>query len=279
MRRKTPRSELSPIERRLFAWLADEGRPSVDLVADADALRELSAKPRDVLYELHRKQLAHPIQNGRWLVNLDRRPSTRPRLEALDPLAHTTLRRLRHAWYLSWHSALWHHGLIDQQASRLYVAVTVRKRPARIGRSELRFVTVHPRKFFGWETLHDFSEPVQMATVEKALVDSFDQPRYAAPLPVIANALREAWRGDRLNPDALVDAALRFESPVLNRRLGFFMELYSIERAERFEPHLGRKSAVPLGPGREPRPGEQRVNPRWRVYEDPAVVGAALELK
>jgi predicted transcriptional regulator of viral defense system len=134
---------------------------------------ELSAKPRDVLYELHRKQLAHPIQNGRWLVNLDRRPSTRPRLEALDPLAHATLRRLRHAWYLSWHSALWHYGLIDQQASRLYVAVTVRKRPARIGRSELRFVTVHPRKFFGWETIHDFSEPVQMATVEKALVDSW----------------------------------------------------------------------------------------------------------
>ncbi len=279
MRAQTPRENLTPTERRLIAWLANEGRSSVDLVADADALARLSTKPRDVLYELRRKGLAHPVQAGRFLVNVNQRPSRHARLEALDPLAAVLLRRLPHAWYLSWHSALWHHGLIEQQSSRLYVAMTVRKRPARVGRSEVRFVTVQPRKSFGFETVDEFEQPVNIATVEKALVDSFDQPRYAAPLPVIANAMNEAWRTGRLDSDVLVEAALRFESPVLNRRVGYFMDLYGIAGADPLSHRIGRKSAVPLAPGRQPAPGRAPVNPRWLVYEEPDIVGAALELK
>lgn len=279
MRAETPTAELTPTERGLIEWLAREGRTSVDLVADADALALLSAKPRDVLYELRRKGLAHPVQAGRFLVNVDRRPSRQARLDALDPLAAVLLRRLPHAWYLSWHSALWHRGLIDQQASRLYVAVTVRKRPARVGRSEVRFVTVAPRKFFGFETVEEFEQPVSIATVEKTLVDCFDQPRYAAPLPVIANAMNAAWRTGGLDPDALVEAALRFESPVLNRRIGYFMDTYGIPGTNPLSLRIGRKSAVPLSPGRPPAPGRAPVNSRWLVYEEPDVVGAALELK
>lgn len=277
--RAPPRESLTPTETRLITWLASEGRASVDLVADADVLARLSAKPRDVLYGLRRKGLAHPVQAGRFLVNVDERPSRNARVDALDPLAAVVLRRLPHAWYLSWHSALWHHGLIDQQSSRLYVAVAVRKRPARVGRSDIRFVTVQPRKFFGFEIIDDFEQPVNIATIEKTLVDCFDQPRYAAPLPVVANAMNEAWRTDRLNPDALVDAALRFESPVLNRRIGYFMDLYGIEGADPLSLRIGRKSAVPLTPGRQPGPGHPPVNPRWLVYEEPDVIGAALELK
>jgi predicted transcriptional regulator of viral defense system len=277
--RAPPRENLTPTETRLITWLASEGRSSVDLIADADVLARLSAKPRDVLYGLRRKGLAHPIQAGRFLVNVDERPSRNARVDALDPLAAIILRRLPHAWYLSWHSALWHHGLIDQQSSRLYVAITVRKRPARVGRSDIRFVTVQPRKFFGFETIDDFEQPVNIATIEKTLVDSFDQPRYAAPLPVIANAMNDAWRTDRLNSDALVDAALRFESPVLNRRIGYFMDLYGIKGADPLSLRIGRKSAVPLTPGRQPGPGHPPVNPRWLVYEEPDVIGAALELK
>jgi predicted transcriptional regulator of viral defense system len=269
---------MTPTEARLFDWLKSEGRPTLDLTADAERLAALSQKPRDVLYELVRKGLAHRIQNGRFLINLDGRPSRHPRLDALDPLAPAVLRRLSHAWYLSWHSALWHHGLLEQQSSRLYVALTARKRPARIGRNSVRFVTVHPRKFFGWETIDDFAEPVNMATVEKALVDSFDQPRLAAPMPVVASALRGAWEADMLDAEKLMENALRFDSPVLNRRLGFFMDLYGIPGVELLEPHLGRRSAVALAPGREPAAGTP-VNPRWRVYEEPAIVGAALELK
>jgi predicted transcriptional regulator of viral defense system len=265
------------MEDRFMAWAEREGRMAIDLRADGAQLATFSEKPRDMLYELGRKGYVHRVQAGRYL--LSKQASQRPRLEALDPLAAVVLRRLSHEWYLSWHSALWHYGLIDQQTSRLYVAVTARKRPARIGRSEVRFVTVNERKFFGWETIEGFGQTLQMATVEKAILDSLDQPRLAAPVPVIANAMRSAWREGILDPERLVADALRLGSPVLNRRLGFFMDLYEMPTADDLALHIGRKSAVGLAPGREPQAGSTRVNPRWLVYEDPAIVGAAEQLR
>ena len=89
----------------------------------------------------------------------------------LDPIADAILRRLDIDYYLSWHSALWHHGLIDQQSRRIYVAVTHRKRPAQLGMADVRFVSMTARKFFGRERIDDFAWPVWMATVEKALID------------------------------------------------------------------------------------------------------------
>lgn len=277
MRPKTPSPKLSPTERRFIAWAEREGRDDVDLTADSASLAAFSGKPRDMLYELARKGYAHRVQGGRYLISSKR--SRGARLDALDPLAAIVLRRLSHEWYLSWHSALWHYGLIDQQASRLFVAVTARKRPAVVGRREVRFVTVNERKFFGWEEVDGFGHPLQMATVEKAIIDSLDQPRLAAPVPVVANAMRSAWRQGILDPERLVADALRFNSPVLNRRLGFFMDLYDMPAAEPLALRIGRKSAVPLAPGREPAPGTTQVDRRWLVFADPAIVGAAEQLR
>jgi predicted transcriptional regulator of viral defense system len=182
-------------------------------------------------------------------------------------------------YYVSWHSSLWHYGLIDQQSRRIYVAVMKRKRPVTLGLASVRFVTVAERKFFGRTRVEDFEWPVWMATVEKALIDCFDQPRLAAPLPVIANALRNAHREGILDSERLVADALRFNSPNLNRRLGFFMDLYDIPGTEPLALRVGRAYAVPLAPGGKPDGERLPVNRRWRVYEDSAIIGTALELK
>ena len=232
-----------------------------------------------VMKRMHAKGLLHPLQYGRWIASRDARPSRTPRLDELDPVADVVLRRLAIEYYLSWHSALWHYGLLDQQSRRIYVAVTRRKRGVRLGLADVRFVTVTERKFFGRTRVEDFEWPVWMATVEKALIDSFDQPRLAAPMPVIANALRVAYRDAMVDPERLVDDAIRFASPTLNRRLGFFMELYDIPGTEPLALRLGRKYAVALTPGPESNQPALPVNRRWRVYEDPAIIGTALELK
>jgi len=220
------------------------------------------------------------LQRGRYLVATDRDAGlSRPRLDDLDPVADAVLRRLELDYYVSWHSALWHYGLIDQQSRRIYVAVTKRKRPVTLGLASVRFVTVAERKFFGRTRAEEFEWPVWMATVEKALIDSFDQPRLAAPVPVIANALRSAYREGILDPQRLVADAIRFSSPNLNRRLGFFMDLYEIPGIDPLALRVGRAYAVPLTPGGKPVGERPPVNRRWRVYEDPAIIGTALELK
>jgi predicted transcriptional regulator of viral defense system len=251
--------------------------PAITALAERAGLPNLDLP--SVIKRMHAKGLLHPVQYGRWIASPDARPSRGPRLDHLDPVADAVLRRLDIDYYVSWHSALWHYGLIDQQSRRVYVAVMQRKRPVALGLADVKFVTVAKRKFFGRTRAEDFEWPVWMARIEKALIDSFDQPRLVAPMPVIATALKTAVRGGMLDPERLVDDAIRFNSPTLNRRLGYFMDLFDIAGAERLTLHLGRKYAVPLAPGREPEDTGVAVNRRWRVYEDPAIVGAALELK
>ncbi|MGA2165911.1 MAG: type IV toxin-antitoxin system AbiEi family antitoxin [Solirubrobacteraceae bacterium] len=234
---------------------------------------------RKAVERLAGKGALHRLQHGRYVASRERGPARSPRLQAFDPVAEVVLRRLQVEYYLSWHSALWHHGLIDQQSRRIYVAIRREKRPVQIGLAEVLFVRVTERKFFGWEIDEDFEWPVRVATVEKALLDSFDRPRLAAPVPVVADAMRRAWRAGNLNPERLVRAVERFGGPTVARRVGFFMDLYEIPGSEPLTLRLGRGYAVPLVPGHTPPPGEQRVSPRWRVYEDPALIGAALEMK
>jgi predicted transcriptional regulator of viral defense system len=232
-----------------------------------------------VMKRMHAKSVLHPFQHGRWVLSPGAVPSPSPRLDDLDLVADAVLRRLDMDYYLSWHSALWHHGLIDQQSRRIYAAVTRRKRPVALGLAAIRFVTITERKFFGAIEVDDFEWPVWMASVEKALIDSFDRPSLAAPLPVVASALRSAHRRGILDPERLTDAAIRFDSPTLNRRLGFFMDLYEIPGTDPLALRIGRAPAAQLAPGRPRQDKRIPVQRRWRVYADPAIIAAALEPK
>jgi predicted transcriptional regulator of viral defense system len=245
--------------------------------ARATVGREISVP--DAVLKLKRAGYLHPLQAGRFAFT--EKPRQSARLMDLDPVAEAILRRLEIPYYLSWHSALWHHGLIDQQSRRVYAAVKRRKRPARIGLQAVRFVYISGQdKFFGGERSDDFEWPVIVARPEKAIIDSLDKLRYAAPLPVVADALRRGYQENLIDPDQLVADAMRFNSPHLNRRLGFFMELFEVPGTQELALRIGRGYAIPLDPRthyeRSTRPP---VNRRWQVYEDPGIVGTALELK
>lgn len=264
-------------------YVATKDDPVVDLVLERDELTRRAEAAgladfslEETLRRLARKHLAHRLQNGRYVVRPA--PARSPRLWSLDPVAEAVLRRLDVDYFVSWHSALWHYRLIDQQSRTLTVAVTRRKRDAELGASRIHFVLLSPRKFFGYTTVTDLEWPVQMATVSRAIIDSFDHPEHVGPNALVVEALRRAWAGKLLDPDELVDDALRFGSPTLNRRLGFFMELLEIPGLGRLEPYLGRGYAEPLFPGKEPRT-KMEVDRRWRVYRDPAIITTALELK
>lgn len=257
-----------------------------DLQLDGPRVQELAQERlgrtinlRKAVEHLKEAGRLHPLQAGRFAFTETRTPTAR--LMDLDPVAEAVLRRLEAPYYLSWHSALWHHNLIDQQSRRVYVALQRRKRPAVIGRQTVQFVNVSDQdKFFGGQLEDGYEWPVTIARAEKAIIDSLDRPRYAAPVPVIAEALRRGFEEQLIDPKRLVCDAITFDSPHLNRRLGFFMQLFDIPGAEELELRLGRGYAIALDPRRRYQTGQRPpVNRRWRVYEDPAIIGTASELK
>jgi predicted transcriptional regulator of viral defense system len=156
-----------------------------------------------------------------------------------------------------------------------------RKRPVVIGRQTVQIVFISDRdKFFGGQLEDGYEWPVAIARAEKAIIDSFDRPRLAGPVPVIADALRRGYREQLIDPEQLVKDAIAFDSPHLNRRLGFFMDLFDIPGTEELELRLGRGWAISLDPGRNYETSRRPpVDRRWRVFADPAIIGTARELK
>lgn len=258
----------------------------LDVKLDEAKLQELARKRvghpinlRKAVEQLRSSGRLHALQAGRFAFT--EKPGPSARLMDLDPVAGALLRRLEIPYYLSWHSALWHHGLIDQQSRRVYAAVTRRKRQAKIGAGVIQFVFISDQdKFFGGEPQNGYEWPVNIARAEKAIIDSLDRPRYAAPLPVIADALRRGYADGVIDAEKLLNDALRFNSPHLNRRLGFFMDLFGLPGTDELALRIGRGYAIPLDPGRRyEKDARPPVNRRWQVFADPGIVGTAEELK
>ncbi|MGB1582460.1 MAG: type IV toxin-antitoxin system AbiEi family antitoxin domain-containing protein [Solirubrobacterales bacterium] len=237
----------------------------------------MSKRPDMLLHRLSESGVIHRVQAGRYVISPGGKPTSKPLVRSLEWLPGLVLASRGTPYYVSWHTALHHHGLIEQQSSRVYVATTARKRNAQLGRFQVKFVTVGERKFFGYETLELRDGSVAMASVEKALIDSLDRPHLAGHPAVVYSALKEAWGDGILDPERLVACAIRFDSPSLNRRLGYLMSRFEIPGVEPLEPRLGRGYAVPMEPGEGVDSGT--VDPRWRVSVDESVVLAARSLK
>ena len=221
---------------------------------------------------MRNRGVLHIVQRGRYVVNLDNVSTASPRVASMEQVAALVLRRLPHLdHYVSWHGALWHHGLIDQQSSIIRVAMREhRKRNVDVSGYEVRFVSVIDRHFFGAEEVSTPAGQLNVATVERAIIDGFARPQYTAPLAVVVDAMRDAWVRSMLDADRLIEMALRFGTrSASTRRLGFFMDLHGMPY-EGLLGHLGNKSAVPIMPGRNRTADERKVNARWRVFEEPA---------
>jgi len=124
--------------------------------------------------------------------------------------------------YVSYWSALHFYGFTEQVPLTTFVATTKKKRPVTFRDFRFRYVTVKPRKFFGYrrESIGDL--PVLMADETKAIVDSLDLPRYAGGVGEVAQALRGAL--DKVEVETLVRYANRMGDKSLGSRLGYLLQ-------------------------------------------------------
>lgn len=270
-----PDSHTEAIRRRLRA----EGRTALDLQADYAWLAEITAHPHQLLADMARRGLAHRIQRGRYIVNTDDKvPNEMPLLDALEPLADALLERLNAPYYLSWHTALFHHGLIEQHASTVFCAVPMRKRNAAFYGFQVRFITLHRSRFFGIEPAGGYAGAVRMATVEKGLLDALERPKLTAPFPVIIGAFADAANSSMLDAERLVRYTIASERPALTRRVGFLMDRYGVPGSDQLLRHIGSDDyVVALQTGGSRAEGE--LDLRWRVRVQPSLLMTADQPK
>lgn len=169
----------------------------------------------EILRHLKAEELIRPIEAGKYIL-LGYQP------ERVLSNPHFIAARLAYPAYVSFWSALHLHSLTEQVPRTIFVATTRQHRRLNFGGAAFVFVHVAPYKFFGYQRRMIADLPVLVAEVEKALVDSLDQLRYAGGLLEVSKALYQAR--EQLDLERLVDYANHMRNRSLGSRLGYLLE-------------------------------------------------------
>jgi predicted transcriptional regulator of viral defense system len=224
--------------------------------------------------ESYARKLAHGLVKKGWLERLrpglfQLVPADRGREGVADtnPLAAGAV--LVSPYFYSFGTACTHHGLTEQVFSEVYLACQAERRSETIRDKRYVFVHVAEQRFFGFEEISVLGHAVQMATTERALLDAIDRPRYAGGIGEVSRIAARA--AGRVSWDAVLGVARGWGSSALVQRLGYLLDLHSIDvptevreaLLELVRPH----SKIQIGPRRRWGTSGRLVQP-WNVVEN-----------
>ncbi len=131
------------------------------------------------------------------------------------------------AYYLSHGSAFDLHQLVTQPQLIVYVSSSSMIRPRIIQGTEFRFVRCKAKDLFGLTDMWiDKNEKVWVSDLERTLLDGLKQPAYCGGFSEVAKGFY--IKHQILDPQKLIDYAVKLDIGAVNRRLGYLMELYHI---------------------------------------------------
>ena len=217
---------LSTNEAKIILDLEWHGQKTVRLARIQEMLGSSQSYARYLAFRLVKKGWLERLRPG--LFNLV--PADRGREGAADtnPLAAGAV--LVNPYFYSFGTACLHHGLTRQVFVEVYVACPDRRRPETIRGTRYVFVHVPEYRFFGFNETPVLGRQVCMATLERALLDAIDRPRYAGGIGEVSQIAAGAAR--KISWKALVDLARQWGSSALVQRLGFFFDLHEAEMPE-----------------------------------------------
>jgi predicted transcriptional regulator of viral defense system len=152
---------------------------------DAAALLQVTpANANMILRRLASQQLITHLTRGRWLAN-----------NSINRLALPELISAPYPAYVSLHSALFHHGLIEQIPAVIYAVTLARARRIETPLGTISLHRVPPALFTGFDI--DQRSDAKIATPEKALFDTLylapARSRLFSRLPEITIPRRFKW--------------------------------------------------------------------------------------
>lgn len=220
---ETQERTLSQNEARIILDLEWRGQKTVTLAELRAALGASENYARFVAHRLVKKGWLERLRPGLFQLV----PASRGREGVADtnPLAAGAV--LISPYFFSFGTACTHHGLTEQAFAEVYLACQQRRRPESIRGKRYVFVYVPRPRFFGFEEINALGHPVQMATVERALLDAIDRPQFSGGIGEVSRIASRA--ATKVSWQELLELARRWRSSALVQRLGFFLDLHRAE--------------------------------------------------
>ncbi|OYX47049.1 MAG: transcriptional regulator [Alphaproteobacteria bacterium 32-64-14] len=209
---------LGPNEARLVLTLREQARDIVQRTEIIDLLGSATTA-RKVISNLIRKGWLTRLVGGRYMfLPPEHGPENFGENNALALAAAAVSPS-----YVGWWSAASFHGLTTQKPMSVSVAVLKQAPTRTIEGTEVRFVKVAPRKFFGFEPYPVYGRKVAISTPAKTAIDCLDRPELAGGATELTRILFGA--STQVDPRELINAAEQMKSVALLQRLGFLTDL------------------------------------------------------
>ena len=214
---------LSGNEAKVILELEWLGQKTVTL---ADLRRTLGAS------DGYARFVAHSLVKKGWLERLrpglfQLIPAERGREGVADTNPLAAGAALITPYFFSFGTACTHHRLTEQVFAEVYLAVQQRRPPRMIRGKRYIFAYVSERRFFGFKEVSVLGVPVQMAVVERALLDAIDRPRYAGGIAEVSRIAAKSIA--KISWDLLFELVNKWGSSALAQRLGYLFDLHQAE--------------------------------------------------
>jgi predicted transcriptional regulator of viral defense system len=209
-------------------------------------LKTSEASVWNVLYRLKRKGRVEEIERGKYLL-VPARAGYEPSWSEVPLLL---VPHLINVYYVGFWTALNYWGMTEQVPRTIFVATTKRRRDVEYGPTKFEFVTLAKRRFFGFVHERIAGGSFAVSSPEKTIVDCLLYPRYCGGLE---EAVKGIWNARKdLNFDSLLDFSKRIGVSVVERRLGYVLDVLQINKKMRskltHEKLSGFMWLDPLGP-------------------------------
>ena len=227
---------LVPAEARVVLSFREQNRDIVE-AGEIICLLDSENTGRKVIRNLVRKGWLTRLRGGRYMLLPPERGAES--VGENNPLAVAAA--VIQGSYVGWWSAAAFHSFTTQQPAVVFVAATRQTRPRTVEDSEIRFVTVPPRKFFGFKPYSVYGRATRISEPEKTVIDCVDRPDLAGGPTEVTRIVHAAMA--EIDQRKLVDAAMQMKSTSLLQRLGFLTDV--VERPLKEELRARLRAAIP----------------------------------
>lgn len=172
------------------------------------------------LFRLKQRKLIREVEKGKYALSLH------PFIIASNVVFPS---------YISFLSAYFYYGLTTQIPRTAQVISSHSKKELKLEDYKVQFIKIPPLRIFGYYKEKFMDKNIFVAEKEKAIIDSLYLPRYC-PLDETNLALQS-----EINVDKLIAYALRMDSIVLLKRLGYLLELHGIDIYTTIKSKLNRR--------------------------------------
>ena len=209
---------LGPREIQLIYTLEEQNQLIFNIVDAKHILKTSDASVKNVIYRLKDKHRIVEIERGKYLLA----PAKSGIQGYWSEHTFKILNKLIDIYYVSYRTALHYWGMTEQIPRTTYIVTTKIKEDIEFFGEQIQFVTVVPKKFYGYTTEKIDDDYFNIATREKTIIDCLDHPAYCGGIIELAKGL---WTARiEINFDDLINITEKFNVSSVQRRLGYLLE-------------------------------------------------------